>query len=188
MHVIYTGKLVRLRPFRDADEVASLICNQEIWFNEHWGQWYEPEATVRKDFEETGFLSADKYSMFAIERLDTGELVGCEEYGGMSPARFNTWIGTMILEQHRSKGFGREAKQLAMCYLFENYPLQMIWSDTTSEHTRAQAGLEAVGFQPIGTARRFKKRNDRFFDNPFYQLFREDWEKMPVREYVTRGA
>ncbi|MCH7472585.1 hypothetical protein IIA79_06500, partial [bacterium] len=54
MHVIYTGKLVKLRPFKDVDEWLRIQNSQEASFNEHWGPWHWPEQEKRKDFEETG--------------------------------------------------------------------------------------------------------------------------------------
>lgn len=187
MNVIYTGELVRIRPFRDLDEWMRVLAMPESTFNEFWGCWPWPEQTRRKDFEAAGMLD-DDYSCFAIERLDTGECVGFEEYGRILLSKPNTWLGTIIAREHWGQGFGREAKLLNMCYLFENYPITSVWADTTDEHARAKAGLEACGMTLAGKHRNYLWKKGVVWHSPCYQILREQWEQLPIRGIVKRGA
>ncbi|MCB1219149.1 MAG: GNAT family N-acetyltransferase [Planctomycetales bacterium] len=187
MQVVYTGERTRIRPFRDLDEWMKVQGALESNFNEFWGDWHWAEAQKKKEFEPGGMLSTDEYSCFAIERLDTGEAVGFEEYGAMNPARTNTWLGTIIAREHWGKGFGREAKLLNLCYLFENYPIECVWSDTTDEHSRAKAGLEACGLKLAGKHYGYLYKGGRLLPSPCYRILRDEWEQLPIRQSVKRG-
>lgn len=187
MHVIYTGERTRIRPFHDRDEWMRVQSCLESNFNEFWGDWYWPEAEKRSEFEPGGMLATDAYSCFAIERLDTGEAVGFEEYGRISLGRPSTWLGTIIAREHWGNGFGREAKLLNMCHLFENFPITSIWADTTDEHSRARAGLLACGMQLAGRHDGYLWKQGRLWPSPCYQIMREDWEQLPIRQVVRRG-
>ena len=188
MHTTYSGERVRIRPFAGVEEWLRIICEEEQKPNDHWGYWYWPRKDARKEFEKAGMLVSDAYSAFAVERIDTGELVGYEEYGAMSAGKCGTWIGTFVVEQHRHNGFGIEAKLLNMTYLFENYPLRTIVSDTTQTHLPAQRGLEACGFRHIGARRKSHCFQSKWVDIVQYQILREEWEKLPIREIVKRGT
>ena len=188
MYNVYTGERVRIRPFRSVEEWTHVISEEQQEPNDHWGYWHWPRAEARKEFEKGGLLATDKYSAFAVERLDTGEFIGYEEYGGILPGRCATWIGTFIRRPHWHNGFGIEAKLLNLCNLFENYPLRMVFADTTQTHVRAQNGLKACGLEYVGARRKAHCYHGRYVDVVQYQIMREDWEQLPIRGIVKRGV
>jgi RimJ/RimL family protein N-acetyltransferase len=188
MYTIYTGERVRLRPFKDDAEHRQAIGNSLGQPNDHWGPDHWSEPTRKKEFELAGMLDPGKYSHFAVERLDTGECVGWEEHGPLEPGRLATWLGTDIQRPHWHMGFGVEAKQLMLCYLFENFPLMTVRADTCSHHFRAQHGLEACGMRYIGCLRGAHYAHGVRYDIPQYQIFREEWEAVDYRHKVQRGA
>jgi len=188
MHTIYTGKRVRLRPFASADEFVTLDDKFMAVPSTYWGPNWRPRAERAAEFDATGLIDAMQYSAFAVERLDTGELIGLEEFGGVSPGRLYTWLGTFILDSHQRQGFGIEAKQLMLCYLFENLPLETVHAVTTSSHTRARAGLEASGMSLIGRKHRVLLVAGKRYDEVCYQISRAEWEQLPIRQVVKRGA
>jgi RimJ/RimL family protein N-acetyltransferase len=186
MHTIWTGERVRLRPFKDEKEHASLKEDLHITPNEFWGAWWAGRQQINKAFAPAGKLAPDKYSMFAIERLDTNQLVGYEEYGAISSIA--AWVGTFIKPEHWHCGFGIEAKQLCYCYLFESYPLVRVDSGTLEHHTRARHGLQNSGMTFENRVRRMHYTEGRYYDMVTYHLFREDWEQLPIRQIVRRGV
>lgn len=188
MHTIWTGERVRLRPFRDEQEWCDLNEELHIVPNDFWGPWWSARQEKKKDYEPAGMLSADKYSCFAIERLDTGELVGYEEHEPPHPGAITAWVGTFILPAHWSQGFGIEAKQLCYCYLFETYPIELVHSGTLEHHTRAARGLHESGMRFIGRIRRFHFTAGNYYDMVCYSIFREEWEQHPIRQIVRRGV
>lgn len=188
MHTTYTGERVRIRPFSSTEEWELIAANEQQELNEHWGVWHWPQAKIRKEFEKGGMLLTDSYSAFAIERLDTAELVGYEEYGAMASGKCGTWIGTFVIGKHRHNGFGIEAKLLNLTHLFENYPLRTVYADTTEEHSRARNGLDACGMKLVGMRRKAHWFKGRHIGVVQYQIMREEWEKLPIRGIVKRGV
>ncbi|MCC7477373.1 GNAT family N-acetyltransferase [bacterium] len=187
MICVYSGQLVRIRPLRDADEYAQYVLDQGIELNPYWGNWYQSQARSRRDFDECGMLSTGSYSTFAIERLDSGEMIGVEEYGMSGPACPRAWIGTFVGTRHRGRRFGVEAKQLVYCYLFENFPLERVYADTVENHIGAAKGLKLSGMRYEGRHRKCVLQNGRWLDTVNYAIHREEWEAMPYRHSVQRG-
>ena len=188
MHTIWSGERVRLRPFKDEKEYSELVDSLHGVPNDFWGAWWDPRPKLAKDFEPAGMLDPVKYSAFAVERLDTGALVGYEEYGGPEPGTIHAWVGTFIHPEHWHNGFGVEAKQLCYCYLFENYPISQVWSGTLANHKRAARGLYESGMRFIGRTRAYHYTDGKLHDMVSYEITREEWERLPIRQVVRRGG
>ena len=187
MHVIWTGERVRLRPFRDEEELCGLSHAINATPNAFWGPNHLPSPKLKRDFEPGGMLSPDGRCIFVIERLDTAEAVGIEICRLPSPGAIMGNAGTLILEQHWHRGFGIEAKQLCFCFQFESAPVERIEAATLAHHTRARAGLLRSGMHCEGAILRYLFDSGKFHDCLLYAIFREEWEKLPIRGIVRRG-
>ena len=188
MHTIWTGQRVRLRPFADEKEYLEMQEELHREPNDFWGAWWHPLAKLKKDFEETGILDAGKYCVFVIERLDTGEAVGFEECGPCNgPTSISAWLGTFIKREHWSQGFGFEAKQLALCFMFENFPYERVGGDTVANHKRAARGLQLCGMTFEGRIKGAHHTDGKYHDIVCYRIFRDEWKKLPIRQTVKRG-
>ncbi|MEZ5337013.1 MAG: GNAT family protein [bacterium] len=188
MNNVYTGELVRLRPVRDLQEWQQLQASHEFSYSPFWGPYHTVASKLDREFSNGELLDDKGENSLAIERLDTGECIGIESFGVPAAGRLATWLGTVIDRRHWSRGFGREAKLLMLCHLFESFPIQTVWADTTAEHLRAQAGLLAVGMRRIGLYPCIHWHAGRQVAVPLYQIMREDWERMPIRNTVKRGC
>ena len=113
--------------------------------------------------------------------------MGREECGLWGPGSTNGWFGTNVAPEHRGRGFGIEAKLLMLCFLFENFPVWRVGSDTVVDHLPARRGMEACGMQLEGYLRAEHFRAGQWFDIPWYVIFRPEWEKLEVRQYVKRA-
>jgi RimJ/RimL family protein N-acetyltransferase len=188
MHTHYTGKLVRLRPLASKEEAQALHASISLLPNAYWGPHWHPQAELVKTFEENGGLGgAAGENSFVIERLGSGEVVGLENCGLWGPGSTNGWFGTSIAPAHRGQGFGREAKLLMLCFLFENFPVHRVGSDTVVDHLPARKGMEACGMKLEGYLRAAHMKNGQWYDVPWYVIFRREWEQLEVRQYVSRG-
>ncbi|GEM_PF-594102 len=188
MHVVYTGERVRLRPFRDAAEWLELRATIDAVPNDYWGSLFHPQARHAAQFERNGLLDEAGLGAFAIERLDTGQLVGYERHRTPRPGAIAASVGTLILEEHWHRGFGIEAKQLCFCHLFENYAIERAEASTFSNHLRARRGMELSGMQPEGRLRSWLRVSGVYQDLLMYRILREQWEQLPIRQVVRRGA
>jgi RimJ/RimL family protein N-acetyltransferase len=187
MQLNYTGELVRIRPFADSAEFGQLnaALNME---DEFWGQNWWPHNSMRQAYDRHAMLDPELwFSFMAVDRLDTGELIGYEVIqlpkGGVITAE----IGTGILRQHWHRGFGREAKRLALRLLFENFPLAAVTATTLAHHRRAIAGIVAIGMRYEGAIRRSAYCQGRWAHKLKYVIFREEWEQLPIRQESNRG-
>ncbi|MDQ3024463.1 MAG: GNAT family N-acetyltransferase [bacterium] len=188
MHTIYTGRKVRLRPLKSKEEFTSLILSCDCEPNAHWGPGWFPALAATKGFDEHGKMEGVAgENSFVIERLDTGEAVGLEFCGTFFPGAIAGWFGTDIAPAHRGQGFGKEAKLLMLCFLFENFPVHHIMSDTVADHWWARKGMEACGMNLLGRLTARLLREGQFYDVVWYGIKRPVWEKLEVREYVRRG-
>jgi len=187
MHVIYSGERVRLRPFRDFAEFNVVHAEDYGIPDPFRGPRWWPVSRREAEFGEHGMLDHGHYSMSAIERLDTNELAGISGCSSHRSGALVMNIGTYILARHRGSGFGIEAKQLQLCRVFENYPLKAVRSSTMEHHTRARASLEACGMHCYGRLRAIECTAGRWYDEVYYEIFREEWEQLPIRRIVKRG-
>jgi len=186
VNTIWTGERVRLRPFKDKDEYVSIKHELHVVPNAFWGAWWSTRRELEEDFDKTGMLGVEKYNTFAIERLDTSQLVGCEEY--VFSTSLSAWVGTFIRPEHWHRGFGIEAKQLCYCFLFESFPLARVDAGTLAHHKRAINGLLRSGMKFEGRVRRVICTYGHYYDEVIYSIFREEWEQLPIRQVVKRGA
>jgi diamine N-acetyltransferase len=185
VNTIWTGERVRLRPFKSKEEFVSLKHELHVAPNAFWGAWWSTTRELEDDYDKTGMLSTEKYNTFAIDRLDTGQLIGYEEYVFFS--NICAWVGTFIRPQHWHRGFGSEAKQLCYCFLFENFPLERVDAGTLEHHSRAINGLLKSGMKFDGRVHKISNTHGQYFDEVIYSIFREEWEQLPIRKVVKRG-
>jgi len=188
MHVIYTGERVRLRPFSDSAEWCQLREQIDARPNDFWGSLYKPQGRQAARFENDGLLNTGEIGAFAIERLDTSQLVGYERHRTPAHGSITGSVGTLILSEHWHRGFGIEAKQLCFCYLFENYPVERVEASTFSGHRRARNGMEQSGMRREGSCKLFRQIHGVYNELVVYRIFREQWEQLPIRQVVRRGA
>ncbi|MCB1186572.1 GNAT family N-acetyltransferase [bacterium] len=154
MQMTIEGSLVRLRPFASAAEYAQL--NHELWMqrDDWWGYGWVGLSSLEQDWARFGMLDESHYfSFLAIESLAGKELVGYEVLRIPTGGRTATEIGTMILEPYWRRGYGREAKLLAMKLLFDNYPVEMVYGGTLAKHEAAIGGMLSCGMRELGRTR-----------------------------------
>ena len=184
MHTTYTGQLVRLRPFAGRDEFSSYLIGYGLVPNEQLGIQWDVPAMRNAEWDRLA-TAADSF-VFAIERMDTGEFCGLE-YTALGRWQLAGFVATGVQPQHQSRGFGREAKLLALCHLFENFAIESVWADTIASHSRSRAGLEAIGMRLVGCNQLAHFRRGRWFGMVQYQLLRSAWEQMDYRHRVARS-
>ncbi|MDH5402419.1 MAG: GNAT family N-acetyltransferase [Candidatus Heimdallarchaeota archaeon] len=89
-------------------------------------------------------LSFDReYGFFAIETNDTKEFVGRMTFSYMGP-RFCADIGIGIKESFWGKGYGHEAHELLLKFLFHNMGLQMVnWRTWSENHGSLKLAIKS---------------------------------------------
>jgi len=186
MYTVYTGEHVRLRPFRDAEELLSCAADNQYASFVHWGPFQLTASELRKEFTEDGAMPLPGSGRFAIELID-GELAGTSYYavnrGGMLAG-----VGTFIRRHLRRRRLGVEARQLCMCFVFENLGVGKIEAVTLSNNIAALTSLERCGMLFEGCQRGVHFSQGRWESHMYYAMFREVWERMDYRHKVKRGV
>lgn len=188
MYSVYTGKQVRIRPWRDTDELFGYSKQSHVApipiLGAHWYSQGHEDQAVRDD----GFLNPERLCAFAIEDLDSGDAIGMECCIFFPKAPLAAELGTTLVEEYRGHGRGVEAKQLALCFLFENFPLERVAAVTMHTHKRSRRGIELLGMHYEGCRRNNFFSEGAWVDMVHYVMFREEWEAMDYRQAVKRGV
>lgn len=187
MFTVYTGERVQLRPFADFDEFKGLVREIHGALIPGWGDLWRPGRLYEDSWDKTGLLDHERV-LFAIQRLDTGELAGYEVAIFPPVQRMTCWIGTLVRAAHQRRGIGIEAKQLLACYLFENYPIDGFEAITPSNHPRALKGMRMCCMREEGRIRCAEFSDGRWVDHVYFILTRVEWESMEYRSKVKRGV
>ena len=187
MHTVYTGERVRLRPWRDAEELFAYTLDQHLVPPPVLRPGWYPQGCEQVLLGGDGGLNPDGLCTFAIEELASGKAIGFEACIIYPETPLSAEVGTGIRPSWRGRGLGVETKQLALCFLFENFPLERICAYTMHTHARSRRGLELLGMHIEGALRGAYFSESAWVDLVYYAVFREQWERMEYRHAVTRG-
>jgi RimJ/RimL family protein N-acetyltransferase len=147
--VIVTERLC-LREWRDTDVEAFTRMNADPVVMEFFPETYSAERTrrfvdlIRTRWSELG------YSLWAVERRDTGDFIG---YIGLWPARFPAHftpaveVGWRLAADHWGHGYATEGARAALDYGFETLGLDEIVSFTAAINRRSVQVMERIGMR-----------------------------------------
>jgi RimJ/RimL family protein N-acetyltransferase len=116
--------------------------------------------------------------MFIVQKKD-GTRIGLayhriyQPYGVMG-------IGCFLLPSERGKGYGAEATQLLVDYLFLSRGIVRIQATTNVSNKTAQSALEKAGFKTEGTCRKLKLVRGVWSDFYLYSILREEWKEPKI--------
>lgn len=165
------GKNVNLRVVEKED--LPLVLE---WFNNPlFSGEYDPldaqqsKADVEKRYENLG--SGHKW--FIIEKKDGGK-VGF--IGNFFVGRLLE-IGYAIVLEERGKGYGTEAAQILVDYLFLSKDIERIQAGTNVENKASQRVLEKAGFTNEGVVRKEMFVRGKWADFYRYSILREEWKE-----------
>jgi len=151
--VIVTERL-RLREWRDTDLDAFAAINADPAVMEFFPETYTEERTrrfvelIRKRWSELG------YSLWAVERKDTGRFIG---YVGLWPATFPAHftpaveVGWRLAADQWGHGYATEGARAALDYGFNTVGLDEIVSFTSAVNVRSWRVMERLGMRRDAT-------------------------------------
>jgi ribosomal-protein-alanine N-acetyltransferase len=115
---------------------------------------------------------------FIIEKKE-GTRIGSITHWFAQPERFLE-IGYDIVRSERGKGYGTEAVQLMVDYLFLSKDAVRIQAFTDVRNKASQRVLEKAGFKREGTLRRAGFVRGQRADAYLYGIVREEWREPKV--------
>jgi RimJ/RimL family protein N-acetyltransferase len=123
-------------------------------------------------------LLKDEERVFCMETIE-GKLIGNIGIMHLDWLNRKADIGVMIGEkEYWSKGYGTEAINLLLRYMFEELNLERIGLYCDEENLRAQRSYQKCGFRVEGKLRHYLFKNGQFIDDIMMSILRSDWEEM----------
>jgi len=178
---------VNLRVIEKEDVDFQFACVNQIDF---WGEYTHPSYEQIPKWYLTqlidipnDFQKVIEFKVFIIEKKD-GTRIGLmfhftnQPYGTME-------LGCFLVPSERGKGYGAEAAQLMVDYLFLSKDIVRIDILTNVRNKPAQRVLEKAGFRVEGTIRKLSFVRGERKDRTLYSILREEWKEPKILTKIT---
>jgi len=164
------GKNVNLRRAEKGD--VSLVAQ---WFSDpkYMGE-YQDTVTIPQGKLEKAMLEDNIF--FMIEKKDGTKIghVGGYMHGWMRGRMME--IGFALVPSERRRGYGTEAVQMMVDYLFLETDVVRVQAPTGTKNVPSQRTLEKAGFSKEGLMRKSWFAKGEYIDQYLYSVLREEWK------------
>lgn len=171
-----TGELTILREERPEDMPLLVELRNDLE-TQAWGLALPPDYTVEmymKRFQGREFSFERDDGRFIIISKETGEFAGMLNYTSLQP-RWSAMIGIMLARPFWGKGFGYDAQEVLLKFLFEELGLRVVRLFTQSGNTGAVRLAERTGFQVSMRQRQAAFKGGCLYDTLMMDLLREEY-------------
>jgi RimJ/RimL family protein N-acetyltransferase len=170
------GKNINLRVVEKED--LPLIAE---WFNkpEVFGE-YNPLHQVSRTEAEKMFEGPHEEKSFIIERKDGSKIGFIGHFYVLHVAGKQLEIGYSLVPSERGKGYGTEATQIMVDYLFLSKDTKRVQAQTDPRNVASHKVLEKVGFKKEGTLRKSFFMRGEWRDAYIYSILGEEWKEPKI--------
>jgi ribosomal-protein-alanine N-acetyltransferase len=150
--IIATPRLF-LRKWRAADVPIYVQMNQNKDVMQFFPGFYTEEETMQQLQNTEQTMQIYGYSLYALERRDTGQFIGFTGFAHPSfQAHFTPCveIGWRIHPQHWQKGFATEAAKACLQYGFRELGFTTIYSFTSIHNLPSERIMQKIGMHKQG--------------------------------------
>jgi RimJ/RimL family protein N-acetyltransferase len=173
------GKTVNLRVMERDDVDFMAECRNDTDF---WGEY----APVGEQISKSEWLrhfdnpSTDLtgWKTFIVQKKD-GTKIGIVNHHLNLPCKW-VEIAYFLAPNKRKKGYGTEAVQLLVDYLFLSKDVARIHAFVDVRNKVSQRVLEKAGFQREGTMRKCVFNRGQLRDYHLYSILREEWKEPKI--------
>lgn len=173
----FYGERVRLSPLNQLDAGIIARWQSDIEFLrllDAQPSFPKSEQQVAEWIRE-GQRGRDNF-LLGVRLLPDDELIGFLEIGEVLWTHRNSWLAIGIgAREHWGRGYGREAIELALDFVFQELNLHRIQLTVFSYNDRAVALYERLGFRREGVYREFLLRDGQHHDMYLYGLLAREW-------------
>jgi RimJ/RimL family protein N-acetyltransferase len=114
---------------------------------------------------------------FALELLETGDLIGNCGIRRKDANDFEADIGYELDPVHWGKGYATEAARCVVRYGFEDHALHRISSWCVADNIGSARVLEKAGLKLEGRLRHSEYYKDRWWDTLLYGVTADEWQQ-----------
>jgi RimJ/RimL family protein N-acetyltransferase len=181
------GKNVNLRVMEREDVDFLVQCFNDMNFR---GEYTPIEVQISKSEEMKRFDNPSNFTerkTFIIQKKDGTRIGIIYHLIGHSIGMME--IGYFFVPSERGKGYGTEAVQLMVDYLFLSQNIVRIEATTNVGNKASQRVLEKAGFRIEGTIRKLYFVRGVWTDYYLYSILREEWKEPKIasrRKYCQR--
>lgn len=175
-HPFLVGERVYLRGLEEAD----LTSEYFQWFNDletcrynSHGTFPNSDRRMREYFERA--QAGGDLVVFAIIDRATDHHIGNASLQSIDWINRNAEIAFIIGHEYGGNGYGTEAGQLVIRYVFERLNLVRLHCGTSAENVPMQKLAEKLGMQREGVRRCTMYKFGKYVDLYEYGLLREEW-------------
>ncbi len=83
------------------------------------------------------------------------------------------FLNAFISDEYRNRGYGAEACALAICHLFDTFPIYKIYCDAFSSNAQSISMMKGVGLKQEGLLRGHRLYNGVRYDVARFAVYRE---------------
>ncbi len=172
------GKNVNLR-IMEKDDLPLFV----EWANkpEVFGE-YNPLHQMSKTEAEKMLDNPSDIKPFIIEKKDGSKIGFIVHFHvlHMGTGTKQLEIGYTLVPSERGKGYGAEALEIIVDYLFLSKDIMRIQAQTAQRNAASQKVLEKVGFKKEGTLRKNFFMRGEWTDDYIYSIIREEWKEPKI--------
>ena len=137
------------------------------------------KAEAEKRFENPSpLVTVCERARFVIMKKE-GAKIGSIAHYFVQPTRLME-IGYDVIPSERGKGYGTEAVQIIVDYLFLSKDIVRIQAVTNAGNKASQRVLEKAGFKMEGILRKVGQVKGEWVDAYIYSILREEWKKPKI--------
>jgi len=137
---------------------------------------FEPFDQVSLDELEKQHEGRGEGQWYFVEKKD-GTKVG---YIAHFKSKDCVGIGYMLVKEERGKGYGGEAVQMMVDYLFLHKNIVRVQAETHPDNKASQRVLEKAGFRLEGRIRKSFFSRGVYRDTAMYSILREEWKEPKI--------
>jgi RimJ/RimL family protein N-acetyltransferase len=176
---VIRGRLVYLRPLEPDDAEVIHRWYGDAEFLALMGGRPASLAERRAALEKRAADPPDDVINLAICLREDGRPIGRVDVFRIEPYNGNAGFGIGIGDPaDRGHGYGRDAVEALIDYLFGQLRLERIWLATDADNLRAQRLYESVGFKREGLLRHAYYQDGRYQDDVRMAILREEWRAL----------
>jgi|GEM_PF-3455830 len=157
------------------------------YFNEtrHFlGNHPRMSISKEKSFIKVKNLEEDMY-FFGIRLKESGKIIGTISVFEINSIDGVAKTGTMLGEEYSNKGYGTEAKQMLLNWVFETLGLRIIYSEVYGFNERSRAYSLKCGYVQEASLSKKKFYNGEYWDELIFSITKKQWQSK-LREKNTK--
>ena len=169
---------VRVLEREDVDYLVECVNDIDFMGEYEWGEQVTKSQLMRYFDNPSNMTVLTEAKQFIVQKKD-GTKIGLMNHRLHLPYRWME-IGYFFAPSERGKGYGTEAVQLIVDYLFLSKDLARIQAGADVRNKASQRVLEKVGFQREGTMRKCLFNRGELRDYYLYSILREEWKEPKI--------